>query len=490
MTCQLERNLNSCKITQITFPTKGAREVKCVRQKNGEAERIAVNLISTCGPFQFDKQSDVVSVRAGDDNPFIYQCPLPNTKGVPLPTNHFIYSWYKSDVDRENYIHGNRRLHYDTTVLPVRYLCVLRNKYTNRTATFILEIIKHTDDDQKSILWVAVPAFLIVITVPLIYLAYLKSVGDFDFGAMCKERIFDDEEVDYMITQTGADSSDSSRHTSKKKKAGRYFKNALQRVSNAMERVSSSMSLSTSVIVSLPMTENLAKIKESKNYRSKRACLLKDMNISPLFKRQSRKIRKQGIKDYGDDADASWVVEGIKKVERWQEKIKTKKIPLENVDSVEETLDFGIGMKSYSERMADKAMQLTTSLVPCTVEDWLNEHRFQQSQTNAFPKDTFGHEEDIIEMSNRLVEIYMIAKPHKTYFPTVRKINDPFLSILIDPRHPSYRITKVMWDEYMDRMFTIASDVGTFNKLCKKVLERTLHTYGNPEKIARRTSER
>lgn len=489
-TCYINSNYSSRCLTsrtQVEFIDlqDAMFECKLFTHKNEsnpvETSNSRVTLIATCGPEDFRSTGTRLQVKGSESRSFSYTCPVP--KGT---SRDFIYLWYKSRINSLTRVSNNKVLVYDTKTLPVTYWCVVRNKNTNKQIQHSLLVYMDPNEEQeRSILWVIMPALLIVITVPLLYIAYLKLIGDFDLGNFWREKIFKDE-VDYMVTQVAGVSSEEFQYNNltNRAKMGRFLRRTVGRMSMALNKIHSSASVTPSVVASLPITDSFTKIKKSKSYRVKRAQLLKEIGVSPFFQRPTRNIRKLKVKKYSDGDESNWVTDSMRKVERWQKKNRNQSISSDSIGTLE---DLGVKEKAFEGKFSTNTSKLVQPQVPCNKDEWIELHRLAAFKPDDAPT-KFGFEADIIELSDRLLEMYLTAKPHKTYFPTVRKIGDPFQPILMDKSHPSHVITKAMWKDYMDKMFAVSTDVGNFNKLSRKVLERTLNNYGNPDKIPRATA--
>ncbi|XP_067948801.1 uncharacterized protein [Watersipora subatra] len=473
--CQITKSYpKGCLNLTFVYPTTKAAVVTCVVSESTEYNN-TFYLSKSCGPLPFQSSFAHVSVRAKTTKASIFNCPRP--EGT---SEHFDYKWYKSHRRKDSLISSVRKLTYYTNKLPIQYTCVVTNRLTGVEVEFTLGLSRSEKKGEISIAWILVPAVLIVLTIPAVYLAYLSHIGH--RSSFCANKTLEDQ-VDYMVTQTGGEEITNVSKDKNKKPANKFFKTAMKGMSDAVERISSTINIQATVMVSLPIPENPEAIRISKIFRNKRAHILRSERISPMFKRQSRKICKQSTKGFAKDHDAAWMLQGIHKVENW--KIQALSPSRGSIDSVEETLNTSYRLKNYSRKFTDHVRLLTKNTLPCSEDEWLRQHRMEESQIANSSEEPFTNEQHIIDLSDRLMEMYMIAKPHKTYFPTVKKIGDPFHAILVDNSHPSHRVTKNMWDEYMDRMFAMAADVGTLNRLCKKVLERTLGTYGNPLKMKR-----
>lgn len=478
----------SCLSKLLKFTSDSVVNMTCketltnVTSKSIKRSIARASLIATCGPKKFDTGQVQIFIRRDVNRPPNYLCP--DAEGT---REHFTYTWYKDKVSSDSRVVRARSLTYDTSRLPLQYYCIVRNRYTKAMSRFRLVILDDPSDGPNSVLWVVIPAVLLIVIVPLLYLSYLKFIGDRDFSSLWKEKLFKDE-VDYMVTQIVDESDEFSTKTKKKEDlniANRILRKALGHV--VMDKGSNSAeSVPPSVVISLPMTNSKKKIKQSKTYRERRAMLFKSQGISPFFKRPQRKIKKQKIR-YAEDTDLAWIGQGMRKVERWQEKDKNEIISMNSFNSLERELEDN----SYDIWFMENLQRLNCPFVLCTKDEYIANHRLKTYDVAGYvPKHKlFGHENDIVEMSDRLNEMYRIAKPHKSYFPTVKRIGDPFQPILMDTLHPSHEVTRRMWNEFIDKLFTVSADVGTFNKLSKKILDRTMNTYGNPAKI-RKTSER
>ena len=435
---------------------------------------------TTCGPtLEETHHTEYVNRRL-----FMFTCP----SGAGS-LNDFHYSWYSERVSDSRLIkNGSRILEQQLRAeeLPLIFLCQIKNVHTGKNVRFTLKVVERVSTEQRSLLWVVIPALLIIILVPLTYLAYLKFIGEFDIGCNCQNAILEDD-VDYMITQIAESSNPQEDKKSPVTKARRsklaLFRRTLRQVSNAVNKISSNISLTATVQASLPITDDQTKIKASKKMRLKRAEFLKQLNWPTLFKRPTRKIKKQSEKDYEDD-ETHWVACGLRKVDRWQKKIATEVTTSHSAGSIENLFIQDDGLAQWAVRLAERKGKLNRSDVPCKRDTWLDLHR------NSVPdKIEQFKEQDLMELSEKLNEMFRIIKPDEKYFPTTKKIREPFESVLDNTDHELHNIIQTMWDNYVEQLFIVSYCVSSFHKLCKKVLERTLTKYGNPEKAAKKTSD-
>ena len=316
--CTITKGYNSLQCLKVTYPFNTARTLtrrwpKLVCQKyvyNRNAiirrQRENITLQTTCGPtLEETHHTEYVNRRL-----FMFTCP----SGAGS-LNDFHYSWYSERVSDSRLIkNGSRILEQQLRAeeLPLIFLCQIKNVHTGKNVRFTLKVVERVSTEQRSLLWVVIPALLIIILVPLTYLAYLKFIGEFDIGCNCQNAILEDD-VDYMITQIAESSNPQEDKKSPVTKARRsklaLFRRTLRQVSNAVNKISSNISLTATVQASLPITDDQTKIKASKKMRLKRAEFLKQLNWPTLFKRPTRKIKKQSEKDYEDD-ETHWAVSG------------------------------------------------------------------------------------------------------------------------------------------------------------------------------------
>lgn len=455
------RSVNQkCTITTLTFANEPLQQSFSCAYWGDTFQTRTVGVFATCGPEPFVIAHETIIAKQGQTS-FTYFCQIPEgTK------DDFLYSWSEGKTLLSSF-QESRALKIDEVKDgSTEYTCHIKNRHTNQTAKFVMLLIADNSEYKKPVLWIALPSALAVVAIPLIYLAYLKSNGEFEFKNLFQNKTFNDDEVDYVVTQSG----ESKR--AEKKMMSTLLRHAVSRVSQPLSR--------GSIVVSLPIATRESMIMNSKFYRKNRADLFTTMKFNPLFKRPSRLIKKQVLKK--SDSEYSWVGDCIRKVENWDSRHSDSNLSNHSQGTIENLLDATDAFKKWNRTFIANASRLRYG-PPSTKDQWLEMHRFINSDLtkNAHSKRFDDH--TIADLSNRLTEMYFIAKPNKTHFPTVKRIGDPFHSMLCDPTHKSHHITKIMWDEYMDRMFSIAYDVGTFNKLSRKVLERTLYHYGNPEKI-------
>lgn len=432
-----------------------------------------VDLYRSCGPIVPDHY-DTAYIRKRE---FKYTCP--DGEGSVAD---FEYRWYYDRVMSKNLIKPESK-YLDEDIrqytLPRRFICEIQNKHTRIINRFILTVEEKTTD-QKSLLWVVVPAALIIMIVPLTYLAYLKWIGELDLGCNCKETVLEDD-VDYVITQIAESSNPKSDDKKKNKPATTVsklalLKRTLRNMSSAVNRISSNHSLSVTVAASLPMTTSQTKIKASKRMRNNRAEFLKLLNWPTLFRRPGRKIKKQSEKDYEDDL-THWIASGIRKVDRWQATTGAAVTTSHSTGTINDKFIRADWSRMWGLRLEDYKDRVNISGVPCKRETWLDMHR------NIGPdKIEQFSEAEIIELSETLNNMYKLITPEEKFFPWTKKIREPFETVLNDPNHEHHNLIKKMWDNLLDRMFVAAYCVSSFHKLCKKVLDLTLMKYANPEK--------
>lgn len=477
---------SGCLSNTYTFSSEN-QTISCTRYDYTDGQRSdtakdskKVTLVSTCGPLQLDIPHKTY-IHTG--KVISQQCPVP--AGT---SSHFQYRWYIGSVSGTPIV-SERLLYGAVGRLPQTYICVIKNIFTQRLVRYTLTVrqTQQENDQERSLLWVVIPAALIIVLVPLAYLAYLKFIGEFDLKCCCHGHMLEDD-VDYVITQVA---ESSTRQTDIKRKksipkpmsAFAILKRTLRQMSSAIHKVGSNISLSATVEISLPLTNDPTKIKASKKIRNKRADILKSLNISTLFKRPYRKIQKQTDKVYDDD-ETNWVASGIRKVDRWLLTCRGVATTSHSVGSIEDIIEQDVGLENWKTKIIVNQDRVHRSDVPCNKELWLEKHRLDHDDKIVVFQDS-----DINELSDKLNEMYRIIKPKKEYFPSVKTIKDPFESVLSDENREHHDTLVKMWDDYMEQLFVVSTCVSSFHKLCRKVLERTLAMYGNPEKKKRKSSQ-
>lgn len=408
-------------------------------------------------------------------------CPTPSgTK------EHFNYEWYIGSM----HVHSGRQLIRKVDTMPEILVCKVTNRLTKTFTQYTVRLFQLQAKEETISLWVILPGILIIIIIPLVYMAYLKLAGELD-NTCCYQRYTPDDDVDYVVTQLAESSSSPDKHKCRSislntAKPGILveLRKRLREMSAAVNKVASRISTRTSAI-SLPMTASQTKIKESIRIRRKRAEYLKEINITSLFMRPHRRIRRQSEHMYGDE-ETKWIAAGIRKVDNWQKQLKDEKLATSHSkDTIEDTMREDEELHRWKHRLLSYQQRLIHSDIPCDKETWLGMHR----GTNTTDAHQFNNA-DISKLSKRLMDIFKVINPNEEHFPQIRSIRDPFYRVLVDPHHEHHKLVTALWDEYMETLFATAACVNSSNKLSRRVLEYTMAVYGKPEKFGQNTERR